>query len=150
MCKSHHFLQVCLATSIFHLSSKLFLIHRCIDPDEDRVALILGGYPHSYADAFLNVEVYTTYNDKCKITIKLIPIDSFSNAVDSNGGSPKVVTSHRVCTEHTIPDLPWRLREASAAYLDGSIHLCGGRNYDKGDDKIRREQEKLNKLDLNV
>ena len=43
------------------ISDKLLCMCRCIDPDEDRVALVLGGY---YSGSNKNVEVYTTYGIK--------------------------------------------------------------------------------------
>ena len=53
-------------------------------------------------------------------------------SVDSYGKDQKVLTQYKVCTNHTLPELPYRMHEGSAAYLNGVIYLCGGYNEEKG------------------
>ena len=36
----------------------------------------------------------------------------------------------RVCTDHTIPDMPVYFYQANAAYLNGILYVCGGYNPD--------------------
>ena len=40
----------------------LFLLYRCVDPDEDRVAVVLGGYIDWSIGLDKNIEVYSTNN----------------------------------------------------------------------------------------
>ena len=41
----------------------LFLLYRCVDPDEDRVAVVLRGYIDWSKDGLdKNIEVYSTNN----------------------------------------------------------------------------------------
>ena len=43
---------------------KEFLFYRCVDPEEDRVAVVLGGYTSSSSSSYRKLEVYATFHDK--------------------------------------------------------------------------------------
>ena len=47
----------------------------------------------------------------------------------TNDSAP-VLRTPSSCTSHTIPDIPARLRMASAEYMGGNLYLCGGYNDD--------------------
>ena len=98
-------------------------LSRCIDPEEDRVALVIGGNTRS--NGFKNIEVYLTANVK-GTGYKYNLIVPFNKCPEQVANTSKVLRTGMPCTNHTLPDLPVVFNMANAAYLKDTLYVCGG------------------------